>query len=118
MQKIDDLNKKYSQSLLPNQVSNMLNNTQSWARQQPIAAAFQAVVETFFLIMAYSSVIFLTGGQPPIILNVIKFSFVFLLFNLAARFVSDSFSDKLGIAALSAIALKIVSLMSSKIVSW
>ena len=118
MQKLEDLEKKYSQELLPNQVSNVLNNTQAWARRAPITAAKQAVVETLFLIMAYSAIIFLVGGDVPKVVNLIKFGFVFLLINMAARMVSDSFSDKLAIAALSGLALKTVSVISPKIVSW
>jgi len=118
MQKLEDLEKKYSQELLPNQVSNVLNNTQAWARRAPITAAKQAVVETLFLIMAYSAIIFLVGGDVPKVVNLIKFGFVFLLINMAARMVSDSFSDKLAIAALSGLALKTVSVISPRIVSW
>jgi hypothetical protein len=118
MQKLEDLEKKYSQELLPNQVSNVLNNTQAWARRAPITAAKQAVVETLFLIMAYSAIIFLVGGDVPKVVNLIKFSFVFLLINMAARMVSDSFSDKLAIAALSGLALKTVSVIAPRVVSW
>ena len=118
MQRIDDLEKKYSQELLPNQTTNFLNNTQAWARRAPIAAAVQAAIETGFLIMAYSAIIFLVGGTPPTIQNLFKFGFVFLIMNIAARMVSDSFSDKLAIAALSGLGLKIVSVMAPKVVSW
>lgn len=118
MEKINELKKKYSQELLPNQVSNMLNNTESWARRAPVTAIFQALIETGFLIMAYSAVIFLVGGNPPTVLNIIKFSFVFILLNIAARMISDSFSDKLAIAALSGLALKICSTMAPRIISW
>jgi hypothetical protein len=118
MNQINELEKKYSQELLPNQVSNYFNNTQAWAQKAPISAAKQAVVETIFLIVAYSAIIFLLGGQPPNIGNIIKFAMIFLLFNMAARFISDSFSDKLAIAALSGLSLKALSLMNPKIVSW
>ena len=118
MQKLEDLEKKYSQELLPNQVSNVLNNTQAWARRAPITAAKQAVVETLFLIMAYSAIIFLVGGDVPKVANLIKFGFVFLLINMAARMVSDSFSDKLAIAALSGLGLKCASMLAPKIVGW
>jgi hypothetical protein len=118
MNKINEIEKKYSQELLPNQASNMLNNTLSWAQKAPITAAKQAVIETAFLIVAYSAIIFLLGGQPPNVGNIIKFGLIFLLFNVAARMVSDSFSDKLAIAALSGLSLKALSLMNPKIVSW
>ncbi|AGE56417.1 hypothetical protein PBCVNEJV1_751R [Paramecium bursaria Chlorella virus NE-JV-1] len=118
MDKIEELEKKYARELLPSQVTNVINNTQAWARRAPITAAKQAAIETGFLIMAYSAIIFLVGGQAPNVVNLIKFGFVFLLLNLAARMVSDSFSDKIAIAALSGLALKTVSLISPKIVSW
>jgi len=117
--KLKDLEKKYSQELLPNQVSNLNNNVYAWARNAPLVALQQAVIETAFLIMAYSAVIFLVGGgQPPNVLNIIKFGFVFLMLNMAARMVSDSFSDKLAIAALSGLGLKCASLLAPRIISW
>jgi hypothetical protein len=118
MEKLNDLEKKYSQDLLPSQVTNVLNNTEAWARRAPITAAKQAVIETGFLIMAYSAIIFLVGGQVPNVINLFKFGFVFLLINIAARMVSDSFSDKLSVAALSGLGLKCASLMAPKIVGW
>ena len=118
MKYIEDIKKNYSQELLPNQTTNMLNNTEAWARRAPITAAIQATVETGFLIMAYSAIIFLVGGQSPTVGNLFKFGFVFLIINIAARMVSDSFSDKLAIAALSGLALKTATLLAPRIVSW
>jgi hypothetical protein len=76
------------------------------------------MVETLFLIMTYSAVIFLVGGAVPTVANLIKFSVIFLIMNIAARMVSDSFSDKLAIAALSGLGLKVASLMAPRIISW
>jgi hypothetical protein len=118
MQRVDDIKKKYSQELLPNQQTNFLNNTEAWARRAPVTAAIQAAIETGFLIMAYSAIIFLVGGTPPTVANLFKFGFVFLVLNIAARMVSDSFSDKLAIAALSGLALKIASTLAPRIVGW
>ena len=118
MQRIDDIKKKYSQELLPNQQTNLLNNTEAWARRAPVTAAVQAAIETGFLIMAYSAIIFLVGGSSPTVGNLFKFGFVFLIINIAARMVSDSFSDKLAIAALSGLALKTASLLAPRIVGW
>jgi hypothetical protein len=118
MEKLKEIEKQYSQELLPNQVSNVLNNTEAWARRAPITAAKQAIIETGFLIMAYSAIIFLVGGQVPNITNLIKFGFVFVLINIAARMVSDSFSDKLSVAALSGLGLKAASLLAPRIVGW
>jgi hypothetical protein len=50
--------------------------------------------------------------------NLIKFTLVFLLMNIAARMVSDSFSDKLSIAALSGLGLKCTSLLVPQLSSW
>lgn len=117
---LDDLEKKYSIPIpagSPLQ-NNFLNNTTSWCRLNPIGCGRQAVTETFFLIMTYSAVIFLVGGMVPTVGNLIKFSIIFLIMNIAARMVSDSFSDKLAIAALSGLGLKIASLLAPKIIGW
>jgi hypothetical protein len=95
-----------------------MNNTTSWCHLNPIGCGRQALIETVFLITSYSAIIFLVGGQAPTLLNLFKFSFVFLLLNIAARMISDSFSDKLAIAALSGLALKTVSLLAPRVVSW
>jgi hypothetical protein len=120
MDKLNDLEKKYSipfpaGSPLQN---NFLNNTTSWCRLNPIGCGRQAMTETFFLIMSYSAIIFLVGGSVPTVENLIKFSVIFLMMNIAARMVSDSFSDKLAIAALSGLGLKIVSTIAPKIIAW
>ena len=118
MNNINEIEKKYSRELLPSQITNMTNNVEAWARRAPITAAKQAVKETLFLIMAYSAIIFLVGGDVPKVVNLIKFGFVFLLIHLAARMVSDSISDKIAIAALSGLALKTASLLAPRIISW
>lgn len=118
MNKLDELEKKYSLPIPQPLQNNFLNNTTSWCSLNPIGCGKQAMKETLFLIMAYSAVIFLVGGAVPTIQNIIKFSFVFLVMNVAARMISDSFSDKLAIAALSGLGLKAVSLMAPKIISW
>jgi len=118
MDKINNLEKKYSQPMDQPLLNNYLNNTTAWCRLDPIGCGKQAIIETLFMVMAYSSIIFLVGGQVPNVENLIKFSIVFLFVQVAARMVSDSFSDKLGIAALSGLALKIASLIAPKIVGW
>lgn len=115
---LDDLEKKYSLPIPQPLQNNFLNNTTSWCRLNPIGCGRQAVLETFFLIMTYSAVIFLVGGMVPTVGNLIKFSVIFLIMNIAARMVSDSFSDKLAIAALSGLGLKIASLLAPKIIGW
>ncbi|ABT14945.1 hypothetical protein NY2A_B546L [Paramecium bursaria Chlorella virus NY2A] len=118
MNKINDLEQKFSVPMNQPLLNNFLNNTTSWCRLNPIGCGKQAAIETLFLIMAYSSIIFLVGGQVPYMSNILKFAIVFFLFSVAARMISDSFSDKLGIAALSGIGLKAVSLIAPRVVSW
>ena len=118
MNKLDELEKKYSLPIPQPLQNNFLNNTTSWCRLNPIGCCRQAVTETFFLIMTYSAVIFLVGGIVPTVANLIKFAVIFLVMNVAARMVSDSFSDKLAIAALSGLGLKVVSLIAPRVVSW
>ena len=115
---LDDLEKKYSLPIPQPLQNNFLNNTTSWCRLNPIGCGRQAVLETFFLIMTYSAVIFLVGGAVPTVANLIKFGVIFLIMNVAARMVSDSFSDKLAIAALSGLGLKVASMLAPKIVGW
>ena len=115
---LDDLEKKYSLPIPQPLQNNFLNNTTSWCRLNPIGCGRQAVLETFFLIMTYSAVIFLVGGAVPTVANLIKFGVIFLIMNVAARMVSDSFSDKLAIAALSGLGLKVTSMLAPKIVGW
>ena len=115
---LDDLEKKYSLPIPQPLQNNFLNNTTSWCRLNPIGCGRQAMTETFFLIMTYSAVIFLVGGNVPTVANLIKFGIIFLVMNVAARMVSDSFSDKLAIAALSGLGLKVASMLAPKIVGW
>ena len=115
---LDELEKRYSLPIPQPLQNNFLNNTTSWCRLNPIGCGRQAMTETFFLIMTYSAVIFLVGGSVPTVANLIKFGIIFLIMNVAARMVSDSFSDKLAIAALSGLGLKCASLMAPKIISW
>ena len=115
---LDDLEKKYSLPIPQPLQNNFLNNTTSWCRLNPIGCGRQAMTETFFLIMTYSAVIFLVGGSVPTVANLIKFGIIFFVMNVAARMVSDSFSDKLAIAALSGLGLKCASLMAPKIIGW
>ena len=118
MNAIKELEKKYSVTIPQPLLNNFMNNTTSWCHLNPVGCGRQAVIETIFLITAYSAIIFLVGGQTPALFNLVKFSFVFLLLNVAARMISDSFSDKLAIAALSGLALKTVSLLAPRVVSW
>jgi hypothetical protein len=118
METLDRLEKKYSLPIPQPLQNNFLNNTTSWCRLNPIGCGRQAAVETFFLIMTYSAVIFLVGGAVPTVANLIKFGIIFLIMNIAARMVSDSFSDKLAIAALSGLGLKVASLLAPRIIGW
>ena len=115
---LDELEKKYSFPIPQPLQNNFLNNTTSWCKLNPIGCGRQATIETLFLIMAYSAVIFLVGGSVPTVANLIKFGIIFLIMNIAARMVSDSFSDKLAIAALSGLGLKVASMLAPQIVGW
>jgi hypothetical protein len=118
MNALDELEKKYSLPIPQPLQNNFLNNTTSWCRLNPIGCGRQAMTETLFLIMTYSAVIFLVGGTVPTVANLIQFCIIFLVVNVAARMVSDSFSDKLSIAALSGLGLKVASLLAPKIIGW
>ncbi|APC25704.1 hypothetical protein BST79_gp191 [Only Syngen Nebraska virus 5] len=118
MEKINDLEKKFSRKMDQPLLNNFLNNTTSWCRLNPIGCGKQAMIETLFLLMAYSSIIFLVGGQVPDLGNILKFAIVFLFISMAARMISDSFSDKLAIAALSGLGLKAATLLAPRIVGW
>ncbi len=118
MDVLDRLEKEYSLPIPQPLQNNFLNNTTSWCRLNPIGCGRQAVTETFFLIMTYSAVIFLVGGNVPTVANLVKFAVIFGIMNVAARMVSDSFSDKLAIAALSGLGLKCVSVIAPRVISW
>ena len=116
---IHGVEKKYSKKIEQPLMNNMLNQTTSWCRLNPLGCGRQVITETLFIAIAFSSVIFLVGNNnPPALSDIAKFMFVFGLVNLAARMVSDSFSDKLSAAALSGLSLKIISLAAPKIISW
>ena len=117
-EKLNQMEKKYSQEVPQPNLNNMVNNTTSWCRLNPIGCGKQVVIEALFLLVAYSSIIFLFGGDVPRTANIAKFMFMFILFSLAARMVSDSFSDKLGIAAISGLGLKCASLLAPRLVGW
>ena len=120
MNALDELEKKFSIPIPEGSPlkTNYLNNTTSWCRLNPIGCGRQAITETFFLVMTYSAVIFLVGGSVPTVANLIKFGVIFLMIDVAARMVSDSFSDKLAIAALSGLGLKVASLLAPRIIAW
>ena len=122
MVNIDELKKKYSRTLPPSLMTNMINNTQSWCRLNPIGCFQQVLTETAFILVAYSSIIFLFGGKSPEFMNIFKFILMFGLFSLGARMISDTFSDKLQAAALAGLGLKITSLLvtsaTGRYVSW
>ena len=118
MDRLDDLKKKFSRKMEQPLLNNFLNNTTAWCRLNPIGCGKQAMIETLFLLMAYSSIIFLVGGQVPVVANILKFAIVFFFISVAARMISDSFSDKLAIAALSGLGLKVATILAPRIVGW
>jgi hypothetical protein len=118
MDKLDDLKKKYSVELNAPLLTNYLNQTTSWCRLNPIGCLQQVLIETLFILTAYSSVIFLVGGQLPKVIDILKFFVVFVLFSVAARMVSDTFSDKLSVAAISGLGIKLAATMVPRLSSW
>lgn len=90
----------------------------SWCRYDPGVCVFLVVTEALFIAAAYSAVLFLTGGEPPGPLNVLKFLAMFTLLSLSARMVSDDLGNKLSISATSGIGGKCVSILAPRFVGW
>ncbi len=101
-----------------NLANNKLSNTDSWCRYDPVACIAQVGIETLFLATAYSTVLFMLGSPAPDLSNVAKFMVVFALLTFSARMISDSLSDKMTIAATSALGSKIMTTIAPKIVGW
>lgn len=95
-----------------------VTSTLSWCRTDPLVCVRQAGVESAFLAAAYVSLLFITGGDLPGVLAVVKFAVVFTLLSLAARMVSDDLGNKMSITAISGLGSKIVSILAPKFVGW
>ena len=98
--------------------NNKLSNTDAWCRYDPIKCLSQVGIETLFLAVAYSVVLFVLGAPAPKVANLVRFAAVFGVLTFSARMVSDSLSDKMTIAGASALGPKILSTLVPKIVGW
>lgn len=92
--------------------------TNSWCRYDPLTCAGLVGTEAVFIATAYSAVLFLTSGNVPDPLTVLKFLAMFTLMSLAARMVSDDLGNKLSISAVSGIGGKCISLLAPRFVGW
>lgn len=98
--------------------NNRVAATQGWCRVDPMVCTRQAVIESAFLAAAYVSLLFVTGGELPPPVAILKFVVVFTLLTLAARMVSDDLGNKMSITATSGLGSKIVSILAPRFVSW
>lgn len=106
--------REFSKKLEDNQTS----ATDAWCRYEPLSCLALVGTETLFIASAYVSILLLLGGALPAAVNVAKFMGVFVFLSFSARMISDALSDKITIAATSALGLKMVSLIAPKIVGW
>jgi hypothetical protein len=98
--------------------NNKNSSTLSWCRTDPFVCVRQASIESGFLAAAYLSLLFITGGDIPGPLALLKFVVVFTLLSLAARMVSDDLGNKMSITAISGMGSKVVSILAPKFVAW
>lgn len=95
-----------------------LNQVNSWCRYDPLVCVTEVGIETAFLAVAFTAVLFLLGGAVPGPLALIKFMALFGVVSIAARMVSDDLGNKLSIAAVSGLGGKIVTLLAPRFVGW
>lgn len=67
---------------------------------------------------SYVSLLYITGGDMPPLLAVVKFIAVFTLLTLAARMISDDLGNKMSITAVSGLGSKVVSILAPRFVGW
>jgi hypothetical protein len=103
----------------PDQLSRtQLNQVSSWCRYDPVVCLAQVGIEAVFIAVGYSSLLFLTGGNAPGPLDILKFLLVFSVTSIAARMISDDLGNKLSISAVSGIGSKCVSMLAPRFVGW
>lgn len=90
----------------------------SWCRYDPGTCVTQCGIETAFVALAYCAVLYLTGGDVPSVMRVLKFVPVFFVLMLAARLLSDDLGNKISITAVSGIGAKTVALLAPRFASW
>lgn len=106
---------------LPNTGSlstNKVNQTMSWCRLDPVSCLREVGIEAAFLSAAYTTLLFVTGGEVPGPLTLVKFVLLFVLFSMAGRMLSDGLGDKMAITAVSGLGSKLVSIIAPKFVGW
>lgn len=95
-----------------------LAQVSSWCRYDPMICLMEVGIEAGFIVLAYCSMLFLTGGAVPNPLNIVKFLLSFTVLSVAARMISDDLGNKLSISAVSGIGSKAVSILAPRFVSW
>jgi hypothetical protein len=95
-----------------------LGQVSSWCRYDPVVCLAEVGVEAMFILLAYCSLLFISGGPVPGLGQVLKFLSAFGVLSVAARMVSDDLGNKLSITAVSGIGAKAVSLLAPKFVGW
>lgn len=95
-----------------------VNQMDSWCRYDPLYCSIQVLVETVFLIVGYCAVLFLTGGDVPGPLQILKFLLMFVVASMGARMLSDDLGNKLTFAAVSGVGSKIVTVLAPRFVGW
>lgn len=100
--------------------NNQQAQTNSWCRYDPLVCLQQAAIESVFLALAYTSVIFVIPGNTsvPKLASLAKFALMFTFINFASRQVSDSLGDKISIGAMGGLSGKLVSFMVPKYTAW
>lgn len=95
-----------------------LNQTSSWCRYDPMVCLQEVALEAAFIALAYCSMLFLTGGAVPNLLNLVLFMVSFVVLSVGARMISDDLGNKLSISAVSGIGSKAVSILAPRFVGW
>ena len=95
-----------------------ITQTMSWCRLDPAGCAREVGIEAAFLAAAYTTLLFVTGGEVPGPLTLLKFVLLFVFFSMSGRMLSDSLGDKMAITAVSGLGSKIVSIIAPRFVGW
>lgn len=95
-----------------------LSQVSSWCRYDPTICLIEVGVEAVFILLAYCSMLFLTGSPVPGALDIVKFMTSFVVLSVAARMISDDLGNKLSISAVSGLGSKAVSILAPRFVGW
>jgi hypothetical protein len=95
-----------------------LSQVSSWCRYDPMICLTEVGIEAGFIAAAYCAMLFLTGGNVPGVLDILKFLLTFTVLSVAARMISDDLGNKLSISAVSGIGSKTVSMLAPRFVGW